>query len=111
MSSPKKLLSVVAVVVLVLAGYARMTSVQAQSAQQAAANFTGRVLSISLRGNAEHGSNLEDVEQRQLAGEQFLVGKSVDEGWTKGRTTWVAVADIAIISEFESVEKYKDSIR
>lgn len=110
MNSMKSLFSLVAVVILLFVGHSMLTTVSAQPAQPPSIKFSGKVLSIAMRSNTEHGAILEGVELRQIVGEQFLVGKGVVDGWTKGRPIWVAVGHIAHIVEFESVEKYVESV-
>lgn len=110
MNSVKSLLSLVAVLILLFVGHSLLTTASAQTAPPPSIKFSGKVLSIAMRSNTEDGAVLEGVELRQIAGEQFLVGKGVLDGWTKGRPIWIAVGHIAQIVEFESVEKYVESV-
>src|ERR1700733_11315199 len=74
-----------------------------QTAGQAGDPFSGKVLVLSGRSNANFEATLEEVHIRRLGDQTFMVGKGVDEGkgWYNGRPIWVAVNDVSRITEFE----------
>ena len=57
------------------------------------------------------GAVLEQVRIREIGGQSFLVGRAADDGsennWQKGQTVWVAVGDVAQMTEFADLQQYK----
>jgi hypothetical protein len=78
------------------------------------ADFTGKVLAITMDAADKSGAVLEQVQVRKVGGRTFLVGKGVDDGregaaYYKGRTLWIAVDHITHMVEFASLEELKKS--
>ncbi|HZL90874.1 MAG TPA: hypothetical protein VFB96_21080 [Pirellulaceae bacterium] len=76
--------------------------------------FAGKVVVISFRSDPETSATLEKFEVKQFGNQAFIVGQTVDDGmpdnWSKGRTTWVPVDDVAHLVEFPDVETLKKAL-
>jgi hypothetical protein len=96
-----------AVVALLLAGMMSMGSRAAGQAAPAEPDFGTKVLMVTCRDGRTR-KPIEGVRLRKLAGESFLVGKSV-EGWQKGQTVWMAVGDISQMVEYATAEEYRSA--
>jgi hypothetical protein len=76
------------------------------------ADFTGKVLVVSMDAPEKFGAVLEQVQVRKLGGRAFLVGKAVDDGreggsFYKGRTLWIAVERVTHMVEFANLDELK----
>jgi hypothetical protein len=72
-------------------------------------DFSGKILAVSMRAAATPVV-LEQARIRPLAGQPFLVGKSLDHPGLKGprgRTTWLALIEVVRIVEFDDVDQLK----
>lgn len=80
----------------------------------AEADYTGKVLVISMKGNRA-GGLLETVKVRALGGRVFLVGRLTDDGTVKnefkGVTVWLAVDEVSQIFEFKNVAEAQKAVQ
>ncbi|MEX2559586.1 MAG: hypothetical protein WD403_06705 [Pirellulales bacterium] len=74
--------------------------------------FAGKIIAIAQRSSYDDGAwVLRDVTVELIGDKQFLVGTGAETGiedWMDGLRIWVSIEDIADITEFESVEQYKE---
>jgi hypothetical protein len=91
-------------------------ALQADDPRTAAAQgkLTGKIVVIWLRSDPETSAALENAEVRQLGTHAFLVGKGIDDGsddnWQKGQFVWLAMDDIAQLTEFANLDSYKKAL-
>jgi hypothetical protein len=76
--------------------------------------ISGKVLVVAFKSDPETSATLEKFELKQIGNQTFLVGQGVDddtpENWTKGRTVWVPVDDIAQLVEFPDLPSLKKAL-
>jgi hypothetical protein len=96
--------------VLAVAGCAvavRVWAAGPQKGGQAGIQIRSRYLAVHLRSSSEYGATLEKVQVRRIGDRVFLVGRGIDDGtpdnWYKGKTIWVAVDDIGLMTEFNDL--------
>jgi hypothetical protein len=76
--------------------------------------FAGKVLVIAFKSDPETSATLEKFELKQVGNQMFVVGQGVEDdspdNWTKGRTVWVPVDDIAQLVEFPDLQTLKKAL-
>ena len=76
--------------------------------------FAGKVLVIAFKSDPETSATLEKFELKRVGNQMFVVGQGVDDdspdNWTKGRTVWVPMDDIAQLVEFPDVQTLKKAL-
>lgn len=73
--------------------------------------FKGKVLLVNSK-TGEGGGVLRNVSVKTYGGTEFLVGEESDpDNWVTGHTAWIAVSDIASLTEFKDLEDYAQAER
>jgi hypothetical protein len=94
------------VVVVALVSAAPQPGVKPTTGPNDEADFTGKVLVVSVKEPAS-GAVMRNVRVKRLGGRPFLVGESVkrsDDGELPEVSYWFPVADVLLIREFKSFE-------
>jgi len=73
--------------------------------------FKGRIIVAGSKSDRESGAVLEDAKVQRLGERYFLVGTGADYGhpkdWMAAKVVWVAIDDVAGITEFADLDDYK----
>jgi hypothetical protein len=72
--------------------------------------WAGKVVAVYTKTSPQTPTMLENVQPKQLAGTQFLVGKHIDDEAhpiQKGRTIWISVDSVVSVMEFENAQDVK----
>jgi hypothetical protein len=68
-------------------------------------DLAGKVLVITMKGQPDQGVVLDKVQVKQLGDQWFVVGKVLEDApgrpWSKGRTMWVPLTNVASMVEFD----------
>ena len=75
---------------------------------------TWKAVLVSLKGGQRRNLPLLQARVTRLGGEPFLVGVAADDwpsmvqpGYAKGQTVWVALGEVATVTEYASEEELK----